>query len=272
MIKLENVSDWLYTYKPVACKHGIYYADNVQGLKELYKHDKSATFKGESIAHIIEKTEKEVLKANAKGKQPDIYDVNRHGYENERSRRLLENDKLVDAGVLINNPGMYDYRSYKGFSIDSVKHMLSHTDSSGRNLLGKFRGVGPAKIEQVIHSLRMYDEQVERQYEEYDDSRPRFSDFYIKNIFDNNKEAKQEIVEESLPLIVEYLLDTAESELIWGKLSDTHKAKLLTATRKYNDTRERLVGTLANYTTLTELHSIYETYSPEYVLKRFIKK
>lgn len=245
-----------------------YLFDNVQEVKEALISDevlcRSGQIDGHYLTWMVSRAEREINMANEKGLESLIYDVQQYDVQN---RVLLYNDLNVLSNVLVTDPlqGNASYfRVLRYLSMYELKHLLSHSDGMGNNLLAKRRGMTSEAVEEILAGLVLYDDQLKRQMKELRGSGA------TSLVFDLNREKKKVIVDECLEEIVKYLVTNTEEKLIWGDLSDEKKRLLLEVSLNRTDSRrDNLVQVIANYTTLGELES---GVTKGKILNRFIKK
>ncbi len=268
MINLEYVG--FLPKKTIICKDGYYTAENMKGLVDFYNlaNNKGIIKDEKEVAYDVSELTKKINKSNTKGKNQTIYPTKIIEDSNYKDRYFILADKLNRASVLITNPcGNDTCKYYTNYTMEEIKYLLTHTDTNGKNLLEKVKAMSPNKVKKLLPLIDMYDEQLEKQFEEYyRNDRERLRLLGYMNIFTYKQKEKMEEVEEYLKYIVEYLTDTATSEYIWGIASSGQKKLLLSAINNDNDIRYKLIKTIANYTAPSE-----DKTSP-YVLKRFIKK
>lgn len=233
-----------------------------QDLKDLSEENTKIR---QMFSETISRIEEFIDKSNEKGKEPQIYTESIYPSNNS-----LEVTDMYTKGrdLLLWNPTTEKYIkcfSIRDISIVEIKHLLSHCDVYGKNLLTRLMGIGDINIIEILSAISMYEEQVIRQ--SYETKARNI------NLFTLNQEVKKEIVMASLRDIVDYLFDNTKEELIWGKLTEPQKRLLLSATLNNNKTdniiRNHLVDIIANYTTLSELE---EGITKTKTLNRFIKK
>lgn len=233
-----------------------------QDLKNYLENESNKEFPllEEELLHI----EKKLIKLNKKAQQLTKYIT--PGY---KDKKLLKTDKKVlGKELILTNPiSKHSEKSLhiSKYSIYEIKFLLTHLNSKGDNALCQLRSISKNSIDKVVSAISMYEEQVIRQSKE-----TKKRDI---NLFYLNKEQKRKIVIDSLKDIVYYLIENTYEELVWGKLTEPQRIKLLSSVQ--NDTpqdriaRENLINIITNYTTLTELE---QDITKSKTLTRFIKK
>lgn len=265
MIKLENVSALdLKNYYCGQKEKGILRSNNILNYQDLKTYIENNNEDELLFKKRLLKVEKTVEKYNKIGKDPCIYVT--PGYDDEL---LLRTDmEVFGCNLLLWNPTTENYVKYSklmNLSIFEIKYLLSHTDSRGDNALCQLKNISDNNIVKIYQAVCMYEEQVLRQ--------ASLNNPKSVNLFYLNEDAKREIVKDTLKDIVLYLIDATKEELIWGKLTDPQKKRLISAV--VNDKkidriiRKNLCDVISNYTTLSELE---HEHTKRKALNRFIKK
>lgn len=283
MIRLENVStirlmeyiDFLsyqnslyQRVQPVLLKNHI---DNFLQLKELLESDE---IENQWIYQVLQDYLNNVInrmnKANEKGLGLEIFMDNNYK-ESLIDRKTLELTDRENMGNVLLYTIPYISSGVKKscvehLSIEQIKYYLSYVDDVYfRNLFFKNRNFGVVATKRVLEVINFYEEQVLRQAKETDER--------DINLFMLNKTYKDEIIEDEVRYIAEYLVDNA-LVCIWGKMTDLQKKKLISCTtssrgKNLKNDRRALVNAISNYTTLNE---IKDGVIKSRVLDRFIVK
>ncbi len=201
------------------------------------------------------KAQKQFLKSQKKGVVFEAYPVKEYWVDN-----------FIKGNIFISSPFFSKpiFLYADKLSIKKIKYMLSHTDTNGMNLIQSFPYVGPKKTQKILKAMDFYDEQVERQ-----------AKYLHSSLWDLNYDAffqdegkRMRIIMDDYDAILDYLLENAQEEYIWGEATD-HQKKMLDESRKENLTYWNLVSMLVTYTTLEELE---QGITKGDTLKRFIVK
>lgn len=220
----------------------------------------------EEILLIIEAVEKKRISYNQKRVNFKIYSI-----PVQENIRLIKNDVINNCSSLILANPMQErplqYLELNKQNINFAKHAISHFSLSGKNALCNVATIGNTDLDKIYSAIKLYDEQVLRQYEENKDNEE-------ENIFLINQKKKKEIVLQQYRAIVEYILDKSkDNTFIWGELTPRKQILMeetIKSKGKYPTMRkENLVNIITNYTTLSELgEGIVKTKT----LDRFIVK
>lgn len=264
MIKLSDVSARAVFYNSerdlikLADENSCYNVVDLINLMEQHPE-----YDWTSINQRIDKLKQVVVKSNGYGGKLETYE-----YENNGIEAI---DRLNSASVLLlgspTTPDTTKFREIKcNYTVDAVKHNLKLTDQWGKNIIGNIRSIGATSIPVIIDSLKMYDEQVQRQAELVKDM--------DCNIFTYDKKLKEEIVEDFYSDIIMYLIYNTKEKTVWGKLSDAQKelyiSSAINTTKKDYTIKNSMIDMISNYTTLEELENVAS--GDKKVLNRFIKK
>lgn len=159
--------------------------------------------------------------------------------------------KLVDqqtlGSVLVLNSPFYFYpskeeRIAERYRIYELKHILTHTDRRGGNLIY----ITPCQICKITDAIHLYERQVFDLAEQYHEVTP--------DLFAIDLEERKIAVKDYQSELIEQLC-AIEDSLIWGKLSSYQKQTLYraVASGRKNRVLEKLLRILANYMTLEEI-------------------
>lgn len=269
MIKLENVSTkrLLDYYERSGRKNNLHkyiYAiltaanvTNYQKLKQLVFSNREELKNSALMLELmteVKRVEMLVSSYDMCYKNPEIFTFDNYSHSDMDRDTIDVTDSNNNGDILLwKSPflvGSSRLNQIKNLSIAEIKHLLGYVDERRlENLLSSKRGYGPAINKQVYDSICFYEEQVLRCANETSEREI--------NLFEIDKLEKREIVESEIKDIAEYIVDTGET-LIWGDLTDNHKKRIIRAvmaTRgEYTQRdRNRLVDTISNYTTLSEL-------------------
>ena len=270
MIKLKDISaKTIIPYDAYAIKELIEItgAESVADVLELTK--KYPNYNWSVVYDILEGNFERVWNlANKRGYVPKIFTTK--GYSDEE---LKKQDSFNNGGILlVSNPTTSGIRNrcLENKTIRTIKSDLAHTYADGENyVIGAnfiYRNIGEGSIPNLITSIEMYEEQIERQ--------AQLTKERDINLFELHKEEKIDIVEEMYNEIIMYLLYNADERLVWNVLSDSkRKAYLSSAINKKQEdikARETIKEYIANYTTIKELEKVANHKLK--VLKRFIVK
>lgn len=220
----------------------------------------------EEILLIIEDVEKKIVNYNQKRVDCKLYSI-----PVQENVRLIKNDVINNCSILILANPMKErplqYLELNKKNINFAKHAISHFSLSGKNALCNVAKIGNTDLDKIYSAIKLYDEQVLRQYEENKDNDE-------DNIFLINQKKKKKIVLQQYRAIVDYILDNSKDHtFVWGELTpkkqifleQTLKSKSRDSLRR----KENLVNIITNYTTLSELgEGIVKTKT----LDRFIVK
>lgn len=218
------------------------YVDNCNNKKEI-----------KELSLILNDAKRKIERYNEKGKPIRIYSSQIH-----ENIRLIKNDLVNNCSTLIlNNPisetRSCEYLDLKKQSVDYVKHAISHVDLSGKNSLCNMSWIGDKDLDKIYSAIRLYDEQVLRQYQENIDSDE-------ENIFLVNQMEKRNLVLEQYEEIVEYLLENSNKHsFVWGEFTPRKQVlmenTLVSKSEVASMIKDNLVNIITNYTTLSELKS-----------------
>ena len=108
-------------------------------------------------------------------------------------------------------------------------------------------------LDKIYSAIRLYDEQVLRQYKENIDSDE-------ENIFLVNQMEKRNLVLEKYEEIIEYLLENSNNHsFVWGEFTPRKQVlmenTLVSKSKVASMIKDNLVNIITNYTTLSELKS-----------------
>lgn len=207
----------------------------------------------EYFKKLLELTKKYINKYHVAQKQPQICNYNTLIDIDKNDLEVTENEVFVKNFILnaiIDNGWRVTFLDIQELNIKSLRFFLSHTTPNGNMSLKLLPKIGDTAIEKIIKGLYYYEEQIKRQNLEKHE--------IGSNLFTLNQEAKQSIVEKELNMFVEYLLSFS-FDFIWGKRSETTNRLLegciVSKSKNAVNNRNRLVETLTNYMTLTELEN-----------------
>jgi len=266
MIELKNISARTvvpydaYSIKELVKKTGAVSAEDVLELITKYPE-----YNWSKVIKMFGEVERKMDLANKRGHEPEIF------YTKGYSTEDLSQQDLVNGGgiLLLNNPTDFKvkYRTLETKPIAEIKTDLAHTLPNGQNIVSaSYRNIGDDSINELVSSIEMYEEQIERQS-------CLTSDRDI-NLFELHKDKKLDLTEEMYNEIVMYLVCNTNERLVWSALSDAQKKLYLSSAinKKQEDvkTRQRIKEYIANYTTLPELERVAN--HDLKVLKRFIVK
>lgn len=272
MINLENVSTRKFIMDSKdACDLRIWYARRLLLEHNITDYQKLKDFLESELAKEVTKrnseflygiillqgelkfVENKITKANEKGKQLEIftYDSLNSSQIDDKSINITdERNKgkiLLCSSPIILGSGI---KSIRKLPITQLKHLIGHVDPNNlKNCLSNLDSTTSKKIASIDRAIRFYDEQVIRQYFETPNKEC--------NLFFLNSKEKQELIEEQIKDIAEYIADNAK-ECIWGTLSDTQKKRMLAASLTTRDgtiarVKDNFERNIKLYTTLTEL-------------------
>lgn len=231
-----------------------------QTLKAMLKNGRRE-FDNPVLKNAVLSVEENIAHANNIGRQPVIFRCNNYEGSTVYKSTLRYTDEHNMADVLIcKSPAILcsgKFGELKNITIGEAKSLLSKVTahdktSAGNNAFAeKFRRFGNIEAECVRDAINFYELQVLRQATE---TKKRGI-----NLFELNKLAKEFIVRNQIRDMVKYLIDNADV-CVWGELSHTQKNKLMSAVTSYSGyenqvLRQRMIETIANYTTLSELES-----------------
>lgn len=231
---------------------------NYQQLKDmlkLFKNNKFYNF----IKSDLETVEKRINEANILGVEPDIYTKEWYkGIDIDDKTLNITDNETMGSVLLMSSPLNMPPRKQRVinyYSIAYIKSLLAHLQSDLRNEFKFISGCySNEDLVRLVKLIEFYEQQVGREVEDLKSNNPELLKILPTNIFDINSVIKQEIVEEQLTEIAEYLVDSGNT-FIWGKLSAQDKLRLLNSVKKTNGfTRKNLINIISNYTTLTELN------------------
>ena len=235
----------------------------VQDLVDAIETSPEVNWHG--VEDLIWKMSRCMVKENARGKEPIIYETNKY-----KDSTLNYTDSLNDGScLLLSSPTLYNATSYvyiSDLSIEALKRCLTLTDFYGDNYLVRYaRNIGSKKALNLVNLINMYTEQVERQ--------AKLTNLRDINVFKFQHDEKENIVSNNYGKIIEYLVDDKD-DFVWGILSDSNRKMYLSSIDNYNQMdcliRDRMIRNVTNYTTLSELKDIDNGDCK--VLKRFKKK
>lgn len=270
MIKLSDVStDILITFlgydntnegtkaRLTLEKHKI---RDFQTLKNMANNGRKE-FNNDIFKEAILQVETNIAHANNIGREPEIFSCNNYEGSTVFSKTLKYTDEHNMCDVLIcKSPAISTSGKFgvlKDITIGEAKNLLSKVvahdkPSAGNNAFAeKFRRFGNIEAECVRDAINFYEQQVLRQAIE------------IKkrgiNLFALNRIEKEFIVRDQIKNMVKYLIDNADI-CIWGEFTPAQKARLMSAVKSCSGyenqvIRQRMIETIANYTTLGELKS-----------------
>ena len=272
MIKLKNVSterlitflkydttkqgDVLNAYLTLN-KHSI---RDYQKLKDMIENGRRE-FQNEFLISALESVEENVRYANQVGIEPALYTCNNYDGARVDKKTLKVTDRKNSCGVLLYKSPMLGSRT----ETEALMHMQIN---EAKDLLGKIVGHSKATIgnnafiesmgrfgefdlARLRDSINFYEAQVLRQAEE--------TDRQYTNLFLLNKNEKFLLVRDEIKSIVKYLVDNAEV-CVWGEFTPAEKMRIMKAVSTYSGYENqvlttRMIDTIANYTTLSELKS-----------------
>lgn len=270
MIELENISTLEMANQIVMVDGQARHIENMQELKTALQEDlhleRFKTWTYDNLYDRLHQTECQMRKANDKQLEPVIYPVRQ--YTHERITDPFKDDMYTYGEVLITNPLKHhsiEFQELNNLTIYEIKHLLSHTDAIGNNLLVNLTGMNRNRIEKLLDALQCYDEQVIRQY--YETKELSIG----TTVFARNRLAKQKIVEAQFEEIAWNLLRTVKEEFVWGRLdgNQIRTIKSVFLLDNWDPIRINLIKTIADYTTLSELK---QGVTKTRALTRFIKK
>ena len=199
---------------------------------------------------VLSRMTKKLDQFNSKNMDLQIFSF--ENYEDEKTSktdREITGEQLLISNPLVPSCNILEAR-LENFDIASIKHMLSHIDSKGNNVITSIRGIGKTSAQAIYKAVEFYDAQIARQSKETDNKEA--------NLFWLNADEKadalilgNEPIEESM----EYIAKNAE-EMIWGYLTLAQKQKILEMIKKDNRYGNiifnKLYNAIANYVTLEE--------------------
>lgn len=270
MIKYENIAaETIYRGIFDSNFYAIISDYNVKTVQDIINLIDLGIFEDYQLQKInskIERVTKAMNKANNKEKELVIYDV---GTYEDTDLEYTDTQNNGDI-LLLANPTSYSsprYVSLKRVSLSKIKDYIGLTTENGDNYLCcNSRNIGKETLSNVLEAIKMYNEQVERQ--------AQLTKKRDINVFMYQKEEKTLLANDNYIDIIDYLLDTAEEELIWGKLSDNQRKLYLSTIDKNSESdkriKSRIIDYVSNYTTVDEMEKINSGYYK--VLNRFIRK
>lgn len=256
MLKLDHIAV-MYIYPCYKSdfgyleEHGIYtvqdFIDNFDKLPESMRKTAIEEDKFKSI-------ERTLKLLNREDREPEIYSVQQYS-----DPKLNKVDKYNMGSVLpMFNPltGLYVTSTFaRYYDIEHLKRFLGLTGLRGKNFMKEyFNGVGDKRLPEIIQSIDMYTQQVERQAAlmGYDLRKAR-------NAFRYQEKEKKEIIGECYEDIIDYLI-SLDAELWYGQMSPTHIEKLTSSVNGSRDSdkevKEKYTQYICNYTTLPELEEV----------------
>lgn len=275
MIKYENVAAERAFFYPFYCnlseilaKYDLKTVQDVIDLREQIRgrEDEIKEIDWKGLDAQLAVLTRSMRLCNKNGKDPASYET----VEYEDSR-LNYTDSLNNGNILLltspTSSFRTKYRALDSLTMTKIKTYLRLTMENGNNYLEcKCRNIGSLSIPNILEAINLYNDQVLRQSE--------ITKSRDINLFMYQKDEKYRLAKENYIDIIDYLLDTTEEELVWGKLSDNQRKIYLSTIDNRSETdkkiKKRIIDNISNYTTLDELEQVNRGHYK--VLNRFIRK
>lgn len=269
MIRLEDVSTLNISMlaKRVGFDNGeILSALNKYAVKDYGELEQLITSKDkdydiEFFRNLLELIKENIEYSNTNGIEPVLFEFQKALLSGVDSKELrIADRKTLCKSLILQNPitgSMGEFEKIKNLRIFDLKLLLGkvvayNLPTTGQNaFLSVYPTFNMSQAKKIVDAINFYEEQIIRQ--------SQITHYPGLELFKLHKLEKQRIIAEYIPDIIEYFLFCAE-ELVWGTLTKEQKIALFSAVNKRKKTEsklliERLVYTISNYTSLSEIEN-----------------